>query len=570
MPKYWFVLGLLVATVGVGVLPMSWGMDSAADNHQQTARINNYGDHVHNQCRFTRYPKLCIETLLGHGNAHDILYALVEKTRDETTKLSTAAHLPNYQLAENLTSQHPHHVAIGYCVEVMNMSLKRLNQSLIALKNSRIKSKLDIQTWLSGVLTFQQACKDSVEGSTSSSSSWSLLVDQISKRMDYLSRLASNSLALVNRITRTSPNEKTKLKITKSGGRRLFSYVASETSEFDQAGSPLPFHYPGWLSHKDRKILLQSSTGSGAITANAVVAKDGTGNFRTVSEAIMAATGGRFVIYVKTGVYKEKIHTNKDGIILIGDGKYSTIITGGDSVAAGSSLADTATFAINGNGFIARDIGFQNTAGPGGRQAVALYIASDRSVLYRCSIAGYQDSLYALAFRQFYRECDIYGTIDFIFGNAAAVFQSCNLVLRGPRSSGFSVILANGRTDPGQNTGFSVQSSRIVPSADYTAGTKSYLGRPWKQYSRSVVMQSSIDVIIAARGWVEWSDGFALKTLYFAEYQNMGPGAGTSQRVTWPGFHLISMADAQQFTVAKFIGGNSWLPSTGVTFVSGL
>ncbi|XP_042483715.1 probable pectinesterase/pectinesterase inhibitor 35, partial [Macadamia integrifolia] len=226
--------------------------------------------------------------------------------------------------------------------------------------------------------------------------------------------------------------------------------------------------------------------------------------------------------------------------------------------------------AISGDGFIARDIGFQNTAGPQAKQAVALYVASDRSVLYRCSISGYQDTLYALAFRQFYRQCDILGTIDFIFGNAAAVFQSCNLVLRQPHSGGFNVILANGRSDSGQNTGFSVQSSRIVRSADFSGGHKAYLGRPWKQYSRSVVMQSSIDGAIDARGWVEWSGGFALKTLYFAEYQNSGPGASTSQRVQWTGFHLISAPDALQFTVAKFIGGNSWLPSTGVTYVSSL
>ena len=84
-------------------------------------------------------------------------------------------------------------------------------------------------------------------------------------------------------------------------------------------------------------------------------------------------------------------------------------------------------------------------------------IASDRSVLYRCSIAGYQDTLYVLSLRQFYRECDIYGTVDFIFGNAAAVFQSCGLYLRRPRGGGaYNVILANGQSDPGQNTGFSV------------------------------------------------------------------------------------------------------------------
>ncbi|KAL0308372.1 UNVERIFIED_CONTAM: putative pectinesterase/pectinesterase inhibitor 54 [Sesamum radiatum] len=330
--------------------------------------------------------------------------------------------------------------------------------------------------------------------------------------------------------------------------------------------------FPDWVSASDRK-LLQSTE----IKANAVVAKDGSGNFKTVSEAIGAATGSRFVIYVKAGTYNEKINTNKDGITLIGDGKYSTVITAGSSVGkGGSSLRGSATFTITGDGFIARDIGFQNTAGPGAAQAVALTISSDHSVLYRCSIAGYQDTLYAHSLRQFYRECDIYGTVDFIFGNAAAVFQSCTLVLRRPRSGGaYNVILANGRTDPGQSTGFSVQNCKITVGSDFSPVKNSYnsfLGRPWKEYSRAVVMQSNIDGAISSRGWVEWpgTGGSTYKTLYFAEYENMGPGAGTSGRVKWPGFRVIGTPEASKFTVANFISGNSWLPSTGVTFVSGL
>lgn len=205
---------------------------------------------------------------------------------------------------------------------------------------------------------------------------------------------------------------------------------------------------------------------------------------------------------------------------------------------------------------------------------MALYVASDHSVLYRCSIAGYQDTLYALALRQFYRECDIHGTIDFIFGNAAAVLQNCYLVLRRPRRGSYNVILASGRTDPGQNTGFSVQNCRITASSDFSPvkhNFNSYLGRPWKQYSRSVIMQSNIDDAIASRGWIEWpGEGSYVKTLYFAEYSNTGPGAGTSQRVNWPGFHVIGAGEAAKFTVSNFISGTNWLPSTGVPFISGL
>ena len=231
--------------------------------------------------------------------------------------------------------------------------------------------------------------------------------------------------------------------------------------------------------------------------------------------------------------------------------------------------------AITGNGFIARDIGFHNTAGPQGEQALAVYVASDHSVFFRCSIAGYQDSLYALALRQFYRECDIYGTIDFIFGNAVAVFQSCNLVLRRPQRGHYNVILANGRNDPGQNTGFSVQKCKIMASSDFSAvkhSYNSYLGRPWKEYSRAVIMESTLDDAIAPRGWIEWpgAESSTLKNLYFAEYSNAGPGAGLSKRVQWSGYHVIGADEAVKFTVSNFIAGTSWLPFTGIPFISGL
>lgn len=227
---------------------------------------------------------------------------------------------------------------------------------------------------------------------------------------------------------------------------------------------------------------------------------------------------------------------------------------------------------MKGDKFLARDIGFKNNAGPGGNQAIALLVSSDRAVLFRCSISGYQDTLYALALRQFYRECDIYGTVDFIFGNAAAVFQSCELILRPPGGKSYNVILANGRTDPGQNTGFSIQKCGIKSSPDFSGSVPSYLGRPWKIYSRAVVMESTIDNVIASKGWIEWPGygSSVLKTLYFGEYANEGPGSGTSGRVNWPGFHILESDEASKFTVASFISGTSWLPSTGVTFVSGL
>lgn len=185
------------------------------------------------------------------------------------------------------------------------MSLKRLDQSLLALKSSPRKYKHDIQTWLSAAMTFQETCKDYAADHQA------VNISQIGKRIDDASESVSNLLALVNRISN--------------------HHINAETEKQEV--------FPKWISPGDRK-LLQATT----IKANAVVAKDGSGDYKTVSEAIGVASGGRFVIHVKAGVYEEKIRTNKDGITLIGEGKYSTIITGDDSVANGATMPGSATF----------------------------------------------------------------------------------------------------------------------------------------------------------------------------------------------------------------------------------
>jgi len=116
---------------------------------------------------------------------------------------------------------------------------------------------------------------------------------------------------------------------------------------------------------------------------------------------------------------------------------------------------------------------------------------------------------------------------------------------------------------------------QIIPASDLVPvqrSIRSYLGRPWKEYSRTVVMQSYIDSHIDPQGWRRWDDsGFALRTLFYGEYQNRGPGAGTAERVKWPGFHVITDPNtAMSFTVARLIQGGSWLKSTGVVFTEGL
>lgn len=227
-----------------------------------------------------------------------------------------------------------------------------------------------------------------------------------------------------------------------------------------------------------------------------------------------------------------------------------------------------------GNGFIAKGITFENYAGPSKHQAVALRSGSDLSAFYQCSFVGYQDTLYVHSLRQFYRECDIYGTVDFIFGNAAVVFQNCNLYARKPNENQKNIFTAQGREDPNQNTGISIINSKIAAAADLIPvqpSFKSYLGRPWKLYSRTVILRSYIGDLIEPVGWLEWDGDFALTSLYYGEYLNRGPGSNTSARVKWAGYRVIqNVTEASQFTVGNFIQGGDWLNATSVPYFLGL
>nr|QIR83163.1 pectin methylesterase 5 [Cunninghamia lanceolata] len=462
----------------------------------------------------------------------DMAITSVKLSLEEVKKLSIVASL----LSSDNESKR---AAIQDCEMLFKYTVRQLNESLNLLTTSvewKKEQAEDVQTWLSASLTDQVTC---IEG-------FKDLKDNYVESVRNVSKVVSNSLAIVNSFPVANISHG-------QNNRRLLS--EAEDSEL---------YFPSWMSPTDRR-LLQSSP-EGGMTANAVVAKDGTGNYKSISEAVKAAPSkstSRYIIHVKAGVYAESVEVSKDNIMLVGDGKYATVVTGSKH---GGSLQSLATFAATGKGFVARDMGFENTAGADAGPAIALRVSSDQSAFYRCSVKGYQDSLYAYSQRQFYRECDISGTVDFIFGDASAVFQSCNILSRKRGGGNSNFITAQGRSDPNQNTGFSIQDCQVSAES-----IRTFLGRPWREYSRTVFMQSSLDGNIDPAGWSEWSGSFALKTLYFAEYMNSGAGAGTAKRVQWPGYHIISTeAEASKFTVAEFISGNVWLPSTGVAFQSGL
>ncbi|PON93077.1 Pectinesterase inhibitor domain containing protein [Trema orientale] len=317
----------------------------------------------------------------------------------------------------------------------------------------------------------------------------------------------------------------------------------------------------------DRR-LLRSKKGNQNPSPNKIVAKDGSGDFKTIGEALASYPKkheGRYVIYVKAGIYDEYLTVTKDqvNVFIYGDGPRKTIITGRKNFHE----------AAIGNGFVAKSIGFQNTAGPEGHQAVALRVQSDMSAFYNCRIDGYQDTLYVQTHRQFYRNCVISGTVDFIFGDAAAVIQNSLIIVRKPGKNQKNAVTAQGRVDKHETTGIVIQNCRIVPEQKLFAErltVPTYLGRPWKQYSRTVIMETTIGDLIQPAGWMEWEGNFALDTLYYAEYANRGVGAATNQRVKWKGYKVITdRNEALQFTPGPFLQGDLWLGNTGAPFFLG-
>jgi len=283
---------------------------------------------------------------------------------------------------------------------------------------------------------------------------------------------------------------------------------------------------------------------------------------------------GRYVIFVKQGVYDETVIVDKkkENVTMYGDGSQKTIVTGSKNFVDGVRTFQTATFVALGEGFLAKAMGFRNTAGPEKHQAVAVRVQADRSVFLNCRFEGYQDTLYAQTHRQFYKSCVISGTVDFIFGDAAAIFQNCLIIVRKPLDNQQNIVTAQGRIDKFESTGIVLQNCKIQADnalVPVKTTIRSYLGRPWKEYSRTIIMESTIDDLIHPDGFLPWEGDFALKTLYYAEFNNKGPGAKTTARVKWPGYKVINRQEALEYTVGPFLQGD-WISATRAPVKVGL
>ncbi|KAK3160717.1 hypothetical protein QOZ80_1BG0063470 [Eleusine coracana subsp. coracana] len=464
--------------------------------------------------------------------------------------------------------------ALQDCQLLSGLNIDFLSAAGATLNTSSNKALLDpqaedVQTLLSAILTNQQTCADGLQAAASA---WSVR-NGLAVPMVNSTKLYSVSLSLFTRAW-VPPSSKPGGGGTKKlkGEKKPPRHGHGRRGLFDATDDEMV-----------RRMALEGAAATVPVVGSVTVDQSGAGNYTTVGDAVDAAPNkldgstGYFVIRVAAGVYEENVVVpkNKRYVMMVGDGIGQTVITGNRSVVDGWTTFNSATFAVLGTGFVAVNMTFRNTAGPAKHQAVALRSGADLSTFYQCSFEAYQDTLYTHSLRQFYRACDIYGTVDYVFGNAAVVFQDCTLYSRLPMAGQSNTVTAQGRTDPNQNTGTTIQGCTIAAAPDLANNTAfpvtTYLGRPWKLYSRTVIMQSEMDALVSPAGWMPWDGDFALSTLFYAEYNNTGPGANTTARVSWPGFHVLdSAAEAGNFTVGNMVLGDFWLPQTGVPFTSGL
>ncbi|CAI5479436.1 unnamed protein product [Closterium sp. Yama58-4] len=272
-----------------------------------------------------------------------------------------------------------------------------------------------------------------------------------------------------------------------------------------------------------RRLLQATVTGTaGAIT-------DGSGNFLTIQAAITAypkGFKGRYVVFIQPGFYREKVLVNSTckNVTLLGTGAANTVISWYDNATAGTGTFQTPTVAVDATGFVAIGIRFENTAGKAGNQAVAFRLTGDGGALYECEFIGWQDTLYTHGGRQYYRNCYVNGSVDFIFGNGAAVLDNCTIHIR-PYTN--APVTASGRTNYTENTGIVLLNSVI--QGDLV--NKAYLGRPWKPYARVAIINTTITNVLNTSGWLDWN-GVVYNTSTFIEQGNSGPGS-VGPRIAW-------------------------------------
>lgn len=300
-----------------------------------------------------------------------------------------------------------------------------------------------------------------------------------------------------------------------------------------------------------------------------VVSKDGKGNFTTVQQAIDAVENGSSVrtkILIKAGTYKEKIiiPENKGAILLEGENPENTIITYDDFASKKNSdgkdigTTNSSTIFIYSGNFSAKNISFENSSGRVG-QAVAVLTSGDRITFENCRFLGNQDTLYLKGVqdspdksrpsRNYFKNCYIEGTTDYIFGAGTAVFENCVIYSKETAS------YVTAASTPQQNEfGFVFINSKIVGNAKEKSV---YLGRPWRPFAKTVFIDCEINSTIKPEGWHNWSKPDAEKTTFYGEYNSKGSGANIFKRVFWS--HQLTKEESKKYTAKNILSGkDNW------------
>jgi len=295
------------------------------------------------------------------------------------------------------------------------------------------------------------------------------------------------------------------------------------------------------------------------------VSPDSTGTTASVSDfptiqmaldhAPQPGPGGRLYLEIAPGIYHERVIVtqNRPRTTMLGLGSKpgDVVITASQNAKSAGGTFFSSTVEIYGEGFEADNVTFENAAGNTG-QAVATTVRADRSVFKHCRFIGDQDTLFADYGRQYYIDSYIEGGVDFIFGNAAAVFDDSEIHVIRP-----GYLTAQSRTSPEQSTGFIFRHARIT-AADL-GGRDFYLGRPWRRFSRVVFLASEMPESLSPQGWSPWAKGGTIQDAFYAEWDSTGPGARISSRLN--GSHQLSREAAGKFAPEEFLAGSDhWNP----------
>jgi len=293
--------------------------------------------------------------------------------------------------------------------------------------------------------------------------------------------------------------------------------------------------------------------------ADFVVAADGSGNYKTIQEAIQAVPDFRnkpTVIFIKKGIYKEKLvlAASKKNVKFIGERLNETILTYDDWAQKKNIFGEekgtsgSSSFYIYGEGFSAENITFENSSGPVG-QAVAVWAGGDKSTFVNCRFLGFQDTLYTYGAnnRQYYKNCYIEGTVDFIFGAATAWFEDCTIYCK---KGGYITAASTADTT---KYGYVFNNCKIVGNAP---ANSFYLGRPWRPYAKVVFLRCELPDIIRMEGWNNWGKESNEKTAFYAEYKSTGKGGKSADRVNWS--HQLTENEYKSYTLENVFRG--WKP----------